>query len=67
MLSASDGGETLIRSRGPEGEQEVRFAKPDLERLHREMIAAQNECAIKNGQTPAGRYAIRAGAPRRCL
>jgi hypothetical protein len=61
-------GETLIRIKGPEGEQEVRYHSPDLGKLKTEMVAAQAECAAAtSGVNPNRRYAIRAGAKRRCL
>jgi hypothetical protein len=61
-------GETLIRIKGPEGEQEVRYHSPDLGTLKTEMVAAQAECAAAtSGVNPNRRYAIRAGAKRRWL
>jgi hypothetical protein len=59
-------GESLIRYRGPEGEQEVRYQSADLAKLQVEMRSAEAECAETNG-TPnrLRRFAIRAGS-RRC-
>lgn len=67
LLTAGSGAETLIRTRGPEGEQEVRYGKHDLAILQTEMNAAKVACDLSNGINTTGRYAIRAGAPRRCL
>lgn len=59
--------ETLIRIKGPDAEQEVRYHSPDLGTLKTEMVAAQAECAAAtSGVNPNRRYAIRAGAQRRC-
>ncbi|WP_316172136.1 MULTISPECIES: hypothetical protein [unclassified Bradyrhizobium] len=64
----SGGGETLIRTKGPEGEQEVRFHAADLDTLRNEMNAAQAECAASTaGVNPRRRFAIRAGSQRTCL
>ena len=61
-------GEQLIRTRGPEAEREVRFAKTNIELLKSELAAAEKECAEKNGTPPTRRrFAIRGGAMRRCL
>lgn len=63
----SGGGETLIRFKGPEGEQEVRYHAQDLGKLKAEMVAAQTECSAVNGQpNPNRRFAIRGGAMRSC-
>lgn len=57
--------ETLIRMKGPNGEQEVRFGPGKLDLLKAEVDAAQNACAVANGTAnPSRRYAIRAGARR---
>lgn len=62
----SGGGETLIRYKGPEGEQEVRYHAQNLELLKTEMVAAQTECAAATGvPNPNRRFAIRAGTQRR--
>jgi hypothetical protein len=59
------GGETLIRRKGPQGEEEVRYHPPDLDKLAAEMTAAQAECATTtNGTNPRRRFAIRGGASR---
>lgn len=61
----SGANETLVRYRGPNGEQEVRFGPGKIEVLRAEMDAAENQCAVKNGTAdPNRRYAIRAGAQR---
>jgi hypothetical protein len=58
-------GETLIRQKAPEGEQEVRYHPADLNTLRAEMSVAQAECAALNGSTnPRRRFAIRAGSQR---
>ena len=57
--------ESLIRFRGPNGEQEVRFGPGKVELLKSEWEAAENACAVANGTANAHRrYAIRAGARR---
>ena len=59
--------ESAIRQSTPEGDQEVRYSKPDVERLKRELDAAEAECAASNGApTPvrARRFAIRGGSLR---
>lgn len=61
-------GETLIRIKGPEGEQEVRYHAQDLATLKTEMVSAQAECAAStSGVNPNRRFAIRGGAKRRCM
>lgn len=58
--------ESLIRFKGPNGEQEVRFQPAQIDALKVEVDAAQAACAVANGQPdPNRRYAIRAGARRR--
>jgi len=62
----SGANESLIRFRGPNGEQEVRFSPANIEALKVEVDAAQAACAVAQGQpNPSRRYAIRAGARRR--
>lgn len=62
----SGGGETLIRIKGPDGEQEVRYHAADLDTLRNEMNSAQAECAASTqGVNPRRRFAIRGGAQRR--
>jgi hypothetical protein len=57
--------ESLIRFRGPEGEQEVRFSAGNIETLKVEVDAAEHACAVAQGRAdPNRRYAIRAGAKR---
>lgn len=64
----SGGTETLIRRKGPMGEEEVRYGVAKLEVLKLEMIAAQAECSAQNGTpNPNRRFAIRGGAQRRCF
>lgn len=58
------GGETQVRVRNGEHEQEVRYGAASLATLKRELAQAEAECARKNG-TGGGRFAIRAGS-RRC-
>jgi hypothetical protein len=59
------GGETLIRRKGPQGEEEVRYHAPDLNALKAEMVAAQAECAASTqGANPRRRFAMRLGAQR---
>lgn len=55
--------ESLIRASTSEGDQEVRFARTDVDKLKAEMIAAEEECVRANGGTPTPRRsAIRLGA-----
>jgi hypothetical protein len=62
----SGGGETFIRIKGPEGEQEVRYHAVDLPTLLNEMQSAEAECAASTqGVNPRRRFAIRGGAQRR--
>jgi hypothetical protein len=57
--------ESLIRYRGPNGEQEVRFGPGKVDLLKSEWQAAENACNVANGTAnPNRRYAIRAGARR---
>lgn len=57
--------ESLVRYKGPNGEQEVRFSAGNIDALRTEMNAAENACALKNGTAnPNRRYAIRGGARR---
>lgn len=57
--------ETLIRDRGPESEQEVRFGKTDLATLRDEMQRAKQLCDEQNGVvTTPRRFAITGGARR---
>ena len=61
------GVETLVRFKGPEGEQEVRYSSTKLELLKAEMMQAQSECSAETGTpNPNRRFAIRGGAQRRC-
>lgn len=61
------GVETLVRFKGPEGEQEVRYSAGNLALLKTEMISAQAECSAETGTpNPNRRFAIRGGAQRRC-
>lgn len=58
-------GEYLIRYRGPEGEQELRFQNANLEKLQIEMRSAAEECAETTGaMNRSRRFAIRAGSRR---
>lgn len=62
------GVETLIRYKGPESEEEVRYAATKLDVLKLEMLSAQAECSASTGTTnPNRRFAIRGGAQRRCI
>lgn len=64
-LLLAGNGETLIRQKGPEGEQEVRYHPADLNMLRAEMTAAQAECtAAQGGNNPRRRFAIRGGSMR---
>ena len=55
--------ESLIRASTTEGDQEVRFARTDVDKLKAEMIAAEEACVRANGGTPTPRRsAIRIGA-----
>jgi hypothetical protein len=64
-LLISGAQESLVRVKGPNGEQEVRFGPGKIEALKVEMDAAENACAAKNGVAdPNRRYAIRGGARR---
>ncbi len=59
------GNETLIRNRGPDSEQEVRFNKMDLSTLRAEMLRAEDECRATTGLPPLRRrFAVRAGSYR---
>jgi hypothetical protein len=58
--------ESLVRFRGPNGEQEVRFVPSNMDALKQELQSAEAACAVANGQAdPNRRYAIRAGARRK--
>jgi hypothetical protein len=62
----SGANESLIRFKGPNGEQEVRFSPANIDALKAEFQAAEAACAVANGQPdPNRRYAIRAGARRK--
>jgi len=55
--------ESLIRHSTTEGDQEVRYARTDVDKLKAEMQAAEEECVRANGGTPTPRRsAIRLGA-----
>jgi len=55
--------ESAIRQSTPEGDQEVRYSKADVDRLKKELDTATAECAALNGTpVPRRRFAIRAGA-----
>jgi hypothetical protein len=58
------GNETMIRRKGPTGEEEVRFRAADLATLAAEMRAAESQCL--GNDNPNRRSAIRGGAQRRC-
>jgi hypothetical protein len=47
--------ETLIRQRGPDSEQEVRFHKMDLATLRAEMTRAEDECRSRRQYPPTRR------------
>lgn len=64
----SGGVEILIRYKGPESEEEVRYAATKLDVLKLEMISAQAECSAATGTpNPNRRFAIRGGSQRRCF
>ena len=64
-LLISGAQESLVRYRGPNGEQEVRFGPGNIDALKVEMNAAENACYVKNGvANPNRRYAIRGGTRR---
>jgi hypothetical protein len=64
--AVAGGQETLIRSRGADSEEEVRYNKMDLATLRDEMNRAQDKCNEANGVvTTPRRFAITAGARRR--
>lgn len=64
-LLISGAQESLVRYKGPNGEQEVRFGPGNVDALKSEMNSAEGACAVVNGTTnPNRRYAIRAGARR---
>jgi hypothetical protein len=56
--------ETLIRDRGPDSEQEVRFGNLNLQGLKDELTRAEEACAAANGQVVKRRFAITAGSRR---
>lgn len=61
----SGDAESLIHRTTPEGSEEVRFARADIEKLKLELDAAEAECAVANGSAVparARRFAIRAGS-----
>lgn len=59
------GGETLIRTKGPESEREVRFNKQNSGELLAAMRIAYAECQALNGlPNTSGRFAIRGGSRR---
>lgn len=59
----SGAAESLIRHSTTEGDQEVRFARTDVDKLKAEMIAAEEDCIRSTGGTPTPRRsAIRLGA-----
>lgn len=61
----SGANESLIRYKGPNGEQEVRFGQGKVELLKAELQSAEAACAVASGAAnPNRRYAIRAGARR---
>lgn len=61
----SGDNESLIRIKGPNGEQEVRFGAGKIELLKAELQASEAACAVANGSVnPNRRYAIRAGVRR---
>lgn len=66
MLNVAGGGETLIRDRGPDSEQEVRYGKMNLDALRAELARAEAACAEANGQVvKRRRFAISTGSRRR--
>jgi len=64
-LLISGAQESLVRYKGPNGEQEVRFTAGNAEKLRDEMIAAEAACSAATGAANTSRrYAIRAGSRR---
>ena len=64
--AVAGGQETLIRSRGADSEEEVRYNKMDLTTLRDEMNRAIDRCNADNGVVvPPRRFAITAGSRRR--
>jgi len=63
--AVAGGQETLIRSRGGDSEEEVRYNKMDLATLRDEMNRAIDKCNAINGVVTAPRrFAITAGSRR---
>jgi hypothetical protein len=63
--AVSGNEETLIRNRGADSEQEVRYNKMNLATLRDEMNRAIDKCAEANGQVvKPRRFAITAGSRR---
>lgn len=58
------GGETMVRVRNGEHEQEVRYGQANMTTLLRELRIAEAECAAATGGTTGRRFAIRLGARR---
>lgn len=59
--------ESLIRNSTPEGDQEVRYARADIDRLKAELDDAEVACAVATNQpvpSRARRFAIMAGGRR---
>ena len=67
MSNITGGAETLIRDRGPDSEQEVRYGKVNLDTLRAELQRWEDACAEANGQVvKPRRFAITAGSRRTC-
>lgn len=65
FAAISGNTETLIRTRGADSEQEVRYAKMDIATLRAEWQRAQDACDKLNGVvTTPRRFAITAGSRR---
>ena len=63
----SGGQEQEIRTRTLDAEEVVRFSPGNQAALLMQLRAAEAECAAKNGTAnPTRRFAITAGATRRC-
>jgi hypothetical protein len=57
--------ETLIRSRGADSEQEVRYNRMDLATLRLELQRAEDDCRAQQGLPPlVRRFAVTAGSRR---
>lgn len=68
LRHVSGEAETLIRDRGADSEQEVRYGKMDLNLLRSELQRAEDACAASQGQVvKPRRFAITAGSRRTCL